>query len=101
MIPPAMCGWKPALRIIGIVNVPVVTALATALPESDPINPLPATETMAGPPVNRPKIRCAKSMMNFVAPLISKNAPKTTNKNTYVNITRIATPKIPLLPKKH
>ena len=29
------------------MKVPVVTAFATALPESDPINPLAITETMA------------------------------------------------------
>ena len=82
VIPPATCFGNRALRIIGMVNVPVVTALATALPESDPIKPLANTEINAGPPRIRPKVLVAKSTMNCVAPAISKNDPKTTNKNT-------------------
>ena len=35
----------------GIVKVPVVAVLATALPESDPINPLATTETFPGAPL--------------------------------------------------
>ena len=49
-MPAAISRLKPALRIIGIVNVPVVAVLATALPESEPIRPLESTATFAGPP---------------------------------------------------
>ena len=95
--PAAVTGGNPALRIIGIVNVPVVAVFATALPESDPIRPLASTATLAGPPELRPKIRSAKSTMNRVAPVASRNAPKITNRKTYVNITFSATPKMPWL----
>ena len=95
VIPAAICGANPALRIIGIVNVPVVTAFATALPESEPMSPLPSTETLAGPPGDRPKSRSEKLMMNCVAPVTSRNAPKITNRNTYLNMTPEALPKTP------
>ena len=62
--PAAMVGLNPALCIIGIVKVPVVAVFATALPESEPIRPLPRTETLAGPPVERPNSFSEKSMMN-------------------------------------
>ena len=94
-MPPATVGEKPEFRIMGIGNDPVVTALATAEPESDPINPLPRTETFAGPPGLRPNRRFAKSMTNCVAPDISRNAPKTTNRKTYLNITAAAGPNTP------
>ena len=73
----------------------MVTALATALPESEPINPLPSTEILAGPPGLRPNTFSAKSIINCVAPDISRNEPNTTNKNTYLNITPAAGPKTP------
>jgi hypothetical protein len=80
---PAACSrLKPALRIIGIVNVPVVAVFATALPESEPIKPLLITEIFAGPPGLRPNSRCASSMMNRVAPVTCSTAPKMTNRNT-------------------
>ena len=82
VIPAAMWGLKPELRIIGIVKVPIVTALATALPEREPMSPLPNTATLAGPPGLLPKNRSAKSMMNCVAPLASRKAPKMTNRKT-------------------
>ena len=78
-----------------MVKAPVVTALATALPESDPISPLPSTAIFAGPPGLPPKTRSAKLMMNCVAPDISRNATKTTKRNTYRNITRAACPNTP------
>jgi hypothetical protein len=39
---------------MGIVNDPVATTLATALPATEPINPLATTAVLAGPPENRP-----------------------------------------------
>ncbi len=73
---------NPLLCIIGMVKVPVVAVLATALPESEPIMPLDSTETLAGPPGVPPKTRRAKSMMNCVAPVCRRNAPNTTNRKT-------------------
>ena len=55
-------------RISGIVKVPVVAALATALPESDPIRPLASTATFAGPPARVPKSRWATPITQPVAP---------------------------------
>ena len=96
VIPPAIWGLKPAFRIMGIVKLPVVTALATALPESEPIRPLPKTATLAGPPGLRPNTRSLKSIMNFVAPDISRKAPNTTNRKTNRNITLEAGPSTPV-----
>ena len=59
--PAAVTGWKPALRIIGMVNVPVVAVLATALPESDPISPLLSTATFAGARPSCGRRRAARS----------------------------------------
>ena len=64
VIPPATSPLKPDPRIIGIVKLPVVTALATALPESEPIKPLPNTATLAGPPGLLPNSRSEKSIIN-------------------------------------
>ena len=83
-----------------MVNAPVVTALATALPDKDPINALESTETFAGPPELLPNTRRAKSMMNCVAPDSSRKAPKITNKKTYLNITLAAGPNTPRLCRK-
>ena len=95
--PAAATGLNPALRIMGIVKVPVVAVFATALPDSDPINPLLRMATLAGPPGLLPNMRCANSTMNRVAPVASRNAPKITNRKTYVNITCNAIPKMPWL----
>ena len=50
-MPPATAGRNPMARISGMVKVPVVAVLATALPERDPIMPDEMTATLAGPPV--------------------------------------------------
>ena len=81
-MPAAVVARKPALRIIGMVKVPVVAVLATALPDSEPIRPLLSTATLAGPPGLRPKTAWAKSMMKRVAPLAERKAPKMTNRKT-------------------
>ena len=61
-IPAAVSESNPELFISGIVNVPVVAVLATALPESEPISPLLKTATLAGPPELFLNIRLAKLM---------------------------------------
>ena len=48
-MPPATWGLKPAFFIMGMVNVPVETVLAMALPEIEPKSALARTETLAGP----------------------------------------------------
>ncbi len=47
---PATTGVTPDFFIIGMVTAPVVAALAAELPDSMPISPLAAMETLAGPP---------------------------------------------------
>src|SRR5512143_1618114 len=59
---PANCGEKPYFFISGIVSEPVVTALAIADPEIMPNSPDDTTQTLAGPPVNRPATIVARSM---------------------------------------
>ncbi len=77
------------------MNAPVVTTLATALPFIDPKNPLETTATLAGPPLLDPAIAIAKSLKNCPIPEDVKNAPKSINKNMYVDDTPIAIPNIP------
>ena len=81
-MPPAMCGRKPAFFIMGMVNAPVETTLAMALPEIEPNIPEAITATLAGPPILCPTAARGKSMKNFWAPLFSRNAPNRTNKST-------------------
>ena len=93
---PAACSrLNPAARISGIVKVPVVAVLATALPDREPIRPLLITATLAGAPRFERKSRIAKAMMKWVAPVFSSTAPNNTNRNTYVSITRRAMPNTP------
>ena len=42
-IPPAIWGLNPAFFIMGMVNAPVETVLAMALPEIEPKRPLAIT----------------------------------------------------------
>ncbi len=77
-----MWARKPALRIIGMVKVPVVAVLATALPDSEPIRPLLSTATLAGPPALPRNSRREASRMKRVAPVASSRAPKTRNRKT-------------------
>ncbi len=81
-MPAAVTPVKPAVRIIGMVNAPHVAVLATALPETDPINPALNTPTLAGPPALLRKVLLAKLMMNRVAPVISSSTPRMTKRNT-------------------
>jgi hypothetical protein len=79
---PATCGLNPALFIKGIVNAPVVTVLAIALPEIDPKKPEARTATLAGPPVDLPATAMGRSIMNWPAPDFFRNYPKNINKIT-------------------
>ena len=80
--PPAMDGLNPEFLMRGIVKVPVVTVLATALPESEPIRPLATTAIFPGAPLLREKTRPAISRINPVTPVSSRSAPKTTKRKT-------------------
>jgi len=52
----------------GIVNDPVVTVLATELPEIMPKKQLETTAALAGPPLVHPVTLKARSVKNFPAP---------------------------------
>lgn len=92
---PAKCGLKPARRMSGIVNVPVVTTLATALPDREPMNALATAAVLAGPPRVRPATRSARPMRSAPPPATSSTAPNSTNKYTKSADTPSGTPHIP------
>ena len=79
-IAPAKNGLKPERRMRGIVNVPVVTTLATALPERDPMKALETAAVLAGPPRVRPATRFARAISRAPPPATSRNAPKSTKR---------------------
>ena len=90
--PAAVTGLNPELFIRGIVNVPVVAVLATALPDREPMRPLLKTATLAGPPTLLRNKRRVTLMTYCVAPVCSSKVPNRTNRKTYRNITRSAIP---------
>ena len=94
---PATCASNPIRFISGMVKVPVVTVLATALPEIVPIIPLTAMEILAGPPLNFPKIEVATSMKNSVPPQAPKKAPNVTKRKMNLVITFKGMPNIPFV----
>ena len=56
-----MCGGKPARFISGIVMVPTLATLATALPEIMPKKAEPTTAILAAPPRKWPISEAARS----------------------------------------
>jgi hypothetical protein len=60
----------------GMVNVPVVTTLAAALPFIIPKSPLANIETFAGPPGLPPAKAIAKSVKNLLIPVSARKEPK-------------------------
>ena len=93
-IAPAFSFENPVCFIIGIVNVPVVTVLATEDPEIIPVIPDPRIAAFAGPPLVFPTIANAKSKKYFPPPAVSKKAPNKTNRNIKSTETPIGIPKI-------
>ena len=77
---PAKNGLKPERRIRGMVKVPVVTTLATALPDREPMNALATAAVLAGPPRVLPATRSARPMRSAPPPATSKTAPKRTKR---------------------
>ena len=61
---------------------PVVATLASALPLIMPMRALAMTDTLAGPPAERPTRVRARSLMNSLKPLMRRKAPKSTNRKT-------------------
>ena len=76
---PANSGRYPVFFIIGIVILPVVTVLATELPETIPQRAEEITATFAGPPLDAPAMELAIEMKKSEIPDRSKNAPKIIN----------------------
>ena len=58
-----------------MVNEPVVTVLATELPEIMPKKVLEATAALAGPPLVQPVNAKATSVKNWPAPVFCRIAP--------------------------
>ena len=79
----------------GIVNEPVVTALAIALPLIVPKSPLEITATFPAPPRVCPATASAASVKNRRRPPWDITPPKTTKRYTNVAETSVGTPKTP------
>ena len=91
---PALMGGKPVFFIIGIVNVPVVTVLATEDPEIIPVRPDASIAALAGPPLIFPTSANAKFKKYFPPPAASKIEPNNTNKKIKLTETLIGIPNI-------
>ncbi len=79
----------------GIVRLPVVTTLATALPESEPMMALAMAAVLAVPPRVRPVMRDESPIRSSPPPAASSTAPKSTNRYTKSAETPSGTPQIP------
>ena len=67
---------------MGMVKEPVVTVLAIALPDIDPMAAEANTDAFAGPPRYLPAAAKDKSIKNWPAPVTYKKAPNKTKLNT-------------------
>lgn len=76
-----------------------MTALATELPDIDPIIPEETTAALAGPPLKEPTSDIEKSINIRPAPDTSRKAPNKTKINTYWAETVRGVPKMPSLDK--
>ena len=93
-IAPALTAGKPVFFIIGIVNVPVVTVLATEEPEINPVKPDARIAAFAGHPLIFPTKANAKFKKYFPPYAESKIEPNKTNKKIKLTETLIGIPKI-------
>src|SRR5699024_528537 len=92
---PAKVRLYPSFFIIGMVNTPVETTLATADPLIEPINPEARVATFAGPPRVWPAMARATSLKSGLLPHSANIAPKRMNKIMYDEETPIAMLKSP------
>src|SRR5699024_10694742 len=88
----------PSFFINGIVNEPVIAALAAPFPVIVPTSALEPTEDRAGPPVLLPNTPKAKLVKNCPPPDFIKNDPKITNRINTVELTYIGSLNIPSVP---
>lgn len=91
---PAKRDDSPMLFISGMVKVPVVATLATALPLNEPVSADEITATWAGPPRRRPAAASARSLNSAVAPLTLRKAPNRINTTMAVEAVDRVMPKI-------
>ena len=91
-MPPAWWGLKPIFFIIGMVNAPDATTLATDEPEMEPKSAELIVAILAGPPRHLPVSAVARSMKKVPAPLRSRNAPNIMNGKTKVAKVAVTTP---------
>src|SRR5699024_1606161 len=91
----ATCGLKPARFMMGMVNEPEATVLATEDPETIPCRPEAATAALAGPPVKRPAARNARSLRNWPMLVRSSTTAKNRNKKMKFDDTWIGVPNTP------
>ena len=89
---PATAGRYPPRRMSGILIVPVVRTLATAVPDIIPIKLLPTTAAFAGPPLEFLVMDTAISIRTPLAPVFSSSAPRTTMIITKVELTPSGVP---------
>ena len=78
-----------------MVKEPEPTVFATEEPETVPSSAEAITATFAGPPMCLPATAFARSMNSLPTPVFSRNAPKSINKNIYVEDTPRGVPKTP------
>ena len=91
---PAKRDDSPMLFISGMVKVPVVATLATALPLNEPVSADEITAT-GRPPRRRPAAASARSLNSAVAPLTLRKAPNRINTTMAVEAVDRVMPKIP------
>ena len=78
----AAAKWarNPERFIMGIVRLPVVTTLATALPDNDPMIALATVAVFAGPPLVLPATFPARAISSSPPPAASSTDPNNTNR---------------------
>ena len=74
---------------------PVLTTLATTLPETMPKKALEMTAILAGPPGELPERARAESVMKSPVPLLTRKAPSSTKAKTTVAEVPMGSPKTP------
>ena len=75
-IAPACVALYPALRISGIVMMPVVTTLEIAVPETVPNSADATTDILAAPPRLLPTVAMARSVKNCPPPALKQQLTK-------------------------
>ncbi len=91
----ATCGLNPAFFMIGMVNDPDATVLATEEPETMPCSPEAPMAAFAGPPVYFPAARKARSLKNWPMLVRSSTTAKNRKRKMKFDETCSGVPKMP------